>query len=152
MGLALRPCRVAGATALLGVAALAIVGFRIATYASPNDGGTDITGLFFAIVIVVGVVALIEAALLAAFAKWGPSAVWPRRILTTGVAVGGLASLSAFLFEAASIPAYETRLWELVNPLAMPLFGATLLFLVLGLAGTGLGLVATLAWAVTAEG
>lgn len=126
------------------------MGYRIATYESPNDGGTDIAGLFFAIVIVVGVVTLAEAGLLAAFAKWGPSAVWPRRILTT--AVGGLGSLSALLYQAASIPAYETRLWELVNPLVAPLFEATMVLLILGLAGTGLGLVATLASVVAAEG
>lgn len=147
-----RSRQVSALTALLGVAALVMVAYLIYTYDPPNDGGTSIAGLFFAVVIIVGVVTLVEAGLLAAVAKWGPSAVWPRRILNAGVAVGGLGSLSAFLYGVTSIPTYESQLWEILYPLAGPLFGATLLFLVMGVAGTGLGLVATLVSAVAAEG
>jgi len=139
------PRRIAAASALVGVVALAIVVYAIATYESPNNGGTDITGLFFAIGLLLALPPLVESALLAAVLRWGTPAAWPRRLLALGAVLGSLGASVVILWPLRSLVPAGTALPSALAP--TPFFLRNILALVVlgGLAASGVGVVAQLA-------
>lgn len=85
---------------LLAVANLAYVAYRIFTYESPDTGGEDIMGLFFAIAIVLAGVVLVDA-VLAGLVLWaGVRSAVGRGLTGGGLAAATLTGLGVTAFQA----------------------------------------------------
>lgn len=112
------------ATSLCSVLATIIA---IVTYTQPDPDGTSLAGLFFMVLLVVGLLSAGSGGLLAAHTRWGQSGTWPRRLLYTGAVAGVLASVVVILWSGASqIPA-TSALEQLLPPIGGVFFGIAML-------------------------
>ena len=124
------------ATSLCSVLATIVA---IVTYTQPDPDGTSLAGLFFVVLLVVGLLGVGSGGLLAAHTRWGQSGTWPRQLLYTGAVAGVLASVVILWRGASQIP--ETSALErLLPPIGGVFFGIAMLAAAIMLLCAALGI------------
>jgi hypothetical protein len=112
----------------------------IVTYTQPDPDGTSLAGLFFVVLLVIGLLSVGSGGLLAAHTRWGQSGTWPRRFLYTGAVAGVLASVVVILWSGASQIPETSALGRLLPPIGGAFLGITTLAAAIILLCAALGL------------
>lgn len=81
------------ANLLLGIGNLLLVGYSIARYEPPNNGGESIIGLFWVIYMILGGMVMANGGIAALFLRRVRAIRWPHRLVTVGAGAGSIAGL-----------------------------------------------------------
>lgn len=122
---------------LVGVVNLVVLGYRLWSFQpGPDDGGTDVAGLGFFIVLVLALMVLAEALVAIGFVRWLPPSEWARRLTAAGLLATALGALGVTVWHLAPLVGFEWGTPRTVDGIFW--------VLVVGGGGIGLGLVVEL--------